>query len=47
MSAGNSLGGWIALEMGAVAPDKVKSITALCPRRVMARASDGEVPTEF
>ena len=29
--AGNSLGGWIALEMGAVAPDKVKSITALAP----------------
>lgn len=29
--AGNSLGGWIALEMGAVAPDKVRSITALAP----------------
>jgi pimeloyl-ACP methyl ester carboxylesterase len=29
--AGNSLGGWIALEMGAVAPDQVKSITALAP----------------
>ena len=29
--AGNSLGGWIALEMGAVAPEKVKSITALAP----------------
>ncbi len=29
--AGNSLGGWIALEMGAVAPDSVKSITALAP----------------
>ena len=29
--AGNSLGGWIALEMGAVAPNNVKSITALAP----------------
>jgi pimeloyl-ACP methyl ester carboxylesterase len=29
--AGNSLGGWIALEMGSVAPEKVKSITALAP----------------
>lgn len=29
--AGNSLGGWIALEMGAVAPDRIKSITALAP----------------
>ena len=30
-AAGNSLGGWIALEMGAVAPEKVLSITALAP----------------
>ena len=29
--AGNSLGGWIALEMGSIAPDQVKSITALAP----------------
>ena len=29
--AGNSLGGWIALEMAAVAPDKVESVTALAP----------------
>ena len=29
--AGNSLGGWIALEMAAVAPDRVKSVTALAP----------------
>ena len=29
--AGNSLGGWIALEMGSVAPDQIKSITALAP----------------
>ena len=30
-AAGNSLGGWIALEMAAVAPDRVKSVTALAP----------------
>jgi pimeloyl-ACP methyl ester carboxylesterase len=29
--AGNSLGGWIALEMAAVAPERVKSVTALAP----------------
>jgi pimeloyl-ACP methyl ester carboxylesterase len=29
--AGNSLGGWIALEMAAVAPDNVASVTALAP----------------
>ena len=29
--AGNSLGGWIALEMAAVAPDHVLSVTALAP----------------
>ena len=29
--AGNSLGGWISLEMAAVAPDHVLSVTALAP----------------
>ena len=29
--AGNSLGGWIALEMASVAPDNVISVTALAP----------------
>ena len=29
--AGNSLGGWIALEMAAVAPENVASVTALAP----------------
>jgi pimeloyl-ACP methyl ester carboxylesterase len=29
--AGNSLGGWISLEMAAVAPDRVLSVTALAP----------------
>ncbi len=29
--AGNSLGGWIALEMGAISPTHVASVTALAP----------------
>ena len=29
--AGNSLGGWVALEMGAEAPDRIHSLTALAP----------------
>jgi len=29
--AGNSLGGWIALELAALYPDRVKSVTALAP----------------
>ena len=29
--AGNSLGGWISLEMAALAPDRVASVTALAP----------------
>ena len=29
--AGNSLGGWISLEMAAVAPDNILSVTALAP----------------
>ena len=29
--AGNSLGGWIALELAAQFPDRVKSVTALAP----------------
>jgi pimeloyl-ACP methyl ester carboxylesterase len=28
---GNSLGGWVCLEMACVAPDRIKSITALAP----------------
>jgi pimeloyl-ACP methyl ester carboxylesterase len=29
--AGNSLGGWIALELAAAYPDRIKSVTALAP----------------
>ena len=42
--AGNSLGGWIALEMGAVAPDKVKSITALAPAGLWNQVPNSKYP---
>jgi pimeloyl-ACP methyl ester carboxylesterase len=42
--AGNSLGGWIALEMGAVAPDKVKSITALAPAGLWNEVPSSKYP---
>jgi pimeloyl-ACP methyl ester carboxylesterase len=45
--AGNSLGGWIALEMGAVAPEKVKSITALAPAGLWQQGPLGKVPPSF
>lgn len=46
-AAGNSLGGWIALEMGAVAPEKVKSITALAPAGLWHQVPTGAVPPSF
>ena len=42
--AGNSLGGWIALEMGAVAPDNVRSITALAPAGLWHKAPKQKYP---
>ena len=45
--AGNSLGGWIALEMGAVAPDRVKSITALAPAGLWHQVPMGKYPPSF
>jgi pimeloyl-ACP methyl ester carboxylesterase len=45
--AGNSLGGWIALEMGAVAPDKVKSVTALAPAGLWHQVPTGKLPPSF
>lgn len=42
--AGNSLGGWIALEMGAVAPEKVKSVTALAPAGLWHHLPMGKYP---
>jgi pimeloyl-ACP methyl ester carboxylesterase len=45
--AGNSLGGWIALEMGALAPGKVKSITALAPAGLWSHAPTSQLPPSF
>ena len=45
--AGNSLGGWIALEMGAVSPEKVKSVTALAPAGLWHQVPMGTVPPSF
>lgn len=42
--AGNSLGGWIALEMGAASPDKIKSITALAPAGLWKSGPTGTLP---
>ena len=46
-AARNSLGGWIALEMGAVAPEKVLSITALAPAGLWHQVPTGKVPPSF
>ena len=46
-AAGNALGGWIALEMGAVAPEKVLSITALAPAGLWHQVPTGKVPPSF
>ncbi len=45
--AGNSLGGWIALEMGAVAPAQVKSITALAPAGLWHKGPISKLPPSF
>lgn len=45
--AGNSLGGWIALEMGAIAPEKVKSITALAPAGLWHKGPVSKLPPSF
>ena len=45
--AGNSLGGWIALEMGAVASEKVKSVTALAPAGLWNQAPTSKLPPSF
>ncbi|CAN2222121.1 MhpC Predicted hydrolases or acyltransferases (alpha/beta hydrolase superfamily) [Candidatus Nanopelagicaceae bacterium] len=45
--AGNSLGGWIALEMGAIAPDKVKTVTALAPAGLWHQVPTSKLPPSF
>jgi len=42
--AGNSLGGWIALEMAAVAPDNVASVTALAPAGLWHKQPPRKLP---
>ncbi len=42
--AGNSLGGWIALEMGAVAPKSVTSVTALAPAGLWHQVPTSKFP---
>ena len=42
--AGNSLGGWIALEMAALAPDRVASVTALAPAGLWFEAPTMKIP---
>ncbi len=45
--AGNSLGGWIALEMAAVAPDRVKSVTALAPAGLWHEGPTQKIPASM
>lgn len=45
--AGNSLGGWIALEMAAVAPERVKSVTALAPAGLWQSGPTQKLPASL
>ena len=42
--AGNSLGGWISLEMAALAPNRVASVTALAPAGLWLEAPTMKIP---
>ena len=42
--AGNSLGGWIALELAAQYPDRVKSVTALAPAGLWHEGPTSKLP---
>jgi len=42
--AGNSLGGWIALELAAHYPDRVKSVTALAPAGLWHEGPTSKLP---
>jgi len=42
--AGNSLGGWIALELAAQFPDRVKSVTALAPAGLWREGPTQKLP---
>ena len=45
--AGNSLGGWISLEMAALIPDRVASVTALAPAGLWLEAPTMKIPPSF
>lgn len=45
-SAGNSLGGWIALEMAADQPQRIKSLTGLAPAGLWLTPASGRLPSE-
>ena len=45
--AGNSLGGWISLEMAALAPDRVASVTALAPAGLWFKAPTMKIPPSW
>lgn len=42
--AGNSLGGWISLEMAAISPETVTSVTALAPAGLWLHAPTRKIP---
>ena len=44
--AGNSLGGWIALEMAADQPQRIKTLTGLAPAGLWLKPASGRVPSE-
>jgi len=44
--AGNSLGGWIALEMAADKPECIDSLTGLAPAGLWLKPASGRVPIE-
>jgi len=44
--AGNSLGGWVALEMAAAHPDRILSLTGLAPAGLWLKPASGRTPSE-
>lgn len=44
--AGNSLGGWIALEMAADQPQRIKTLTGLAPAGLWLKPASGRAPSE-
>ena len=44
--AGNSLGGWIALEMAADQPQRIKTLTGLAPAGLWVKPASGRAPSE-